>query len=267
LVVTALAKAIRRALGSLVPDGTLITTDLLSSDNQAEISEVERLQAENFIPRQDVKKQEFRHWLSHYEETFGFPMRVILAKVDDQIRGFLMFHESVQYDLIAIDYLACDATPAVHGMLFRKMIEQVRMVARASGIGSVVFEAEDPAGLAKGDDIRRAEARIHKFQSYGARIIDGLRYLAPDMETFGVIGAEEPYLLMHSAVGAQPPSLRAERVREILEFMYKVWYRNWFSLRFKNNLPKLSAYIESVHYHVTSRSSDQQFYPLTTLPD
>jgi hypothetical protein len=113
-----------------------------------------------------------------------------------------MFHESVDHNLIVIDYLACDSILVVHGVLFGKILDQLKMVAHASGIGSVVFEVEDPGAITNGKHLLRAKARIRKFQSHDARVIDGLRYLAPDMDNFGVGGAEDPFFLMHSAIGA-----------------------------------------------------------------
>jgi hypothetical protein len=189
-------------------------------------------------------------------------MRVISAKVNDEIKGYSMFHENIEHDLIVIDYLACDSTLVVHGVLFGKILDQLKMVAHASGISAVVFEVEDPSAIGDKQHLMRAKARIRKFQSQGARVIDGLRYLAPDMDNFGESGAEEPFFLMHAAIGAQPSFLRKERVNEIVGFMYKMWYRNWFSLRFKDREQELDDYVNSLYQSVISQSSGLDKYPL-----
>jgi hypothetical protein len=111
LVVRALAEACHRALNALEPDTTVIRTEVLDFHNQNDVTAVEILFGENVLPNQNVSADDFRYWLKNYEETFGLAMRVIVARKDEHIGGLLMFHESVEYDLIVIDYVACRGVP------------------------------------------------------------------------------------------------------------------------------------------------------------
>jgi pimeloyl-ACP methyl ester carboxylesterase len=248
LVALALIDAFHRGFNALEPDTTVFRTDILDPRNKDDVRDAEELLDENFLDSQNVTKEDFRHWLPIYEQTFGLPMRVIVARVDERIRGVLMFHESPPDGLIVIDYVACRQESAIDGLLFRKLIAQLRGRAKSTGIPSVVFEIEDPSKCT-GADANRARARLRKFEAFGARTIGGLSYLAPDMQDFGV-AQEEGYLLMHVSSGLQPATLRRRRVQQIVRFLYTTWYGNWFSRRFKGREEELRAYVEGLYERV-----------------
>jgi pimeloyl-ACP methyl ester carboxylesterase len=240
LVVRALVDACHRALNALEPDTTVLRTEILDPHNKSDVEAAETLLGENFLTSQNVSAEDFRYWLAKYEETFGLPLRVIVAREDERIEGLLMFHESAADGLIVIDYVACRGEPGVQRVLFHKLLGQLRARATSAGIPSVVFELEDPAAL-RGPAFDRARARLRKFEAFGARSIGGLRYLAPNMDEFGASGVENAYLLMHVCNGLQPATLRRGRVQKIVRFLYTVWYRNWFSRRYVGREAELQA--------------------------
>jgi hypothetical protein len=254
LVVHELVKACRRAFTALEPDATVFRTEILDSTNKADVEAAERVLGENFLTSQNVSAEDFRHWLAKYEETFGLPLRVIVAREDEHINGVLMFHESRDDDLIVIDYVACRGEQGVQGLLFSKLLAQLRARAVSGGIASVVFEAEDPAAL-KGSESVRARARLRLFEKQGARSIGVIRYLAPNMDGFGATDEESAYILMHVCNGLQPATLRRARVQKIVRFLYTVWYRNWFSRRYVGRRAELKDYVEALYERVAGASA------------
>jgi pimeloyl-ACP methyl ester carboxylesterase len=260
LVVRALVDACHRALNALEPDTTVLRTEILDPHNKADVEAAETLLGENFLTSQNVSAEDFRFWLAKYEETFGLPLRVIVARQDERIEGLLMFHQSAADGLIVIDYVAVRRESKVQSLLFRKLLGQLRARATSAGISSVVFEMEDPAAL-RGPGFDRARARLRRFEALGARSIGGLRYLAPNMEEFGASG-EDSYLLMHICSGLQPATLSRARVQKIVRFLYTVWYRNWFSRRYVGREAELQAYVEALYERVAATTTLPERCPL-----
>jgi hypothetical protein len=246
-VVEVLSQACRRAFSALEPDATVCRTEILDPHKIDDVKATEALFGENFGANANVAAMDFRYWLVNYEKTFGIPMRVIVARVNDDIHGVLMFHESISESLIVVDYVACRARTEVPRLLFDKLVDQLRLRAKSAGIESVVFEIEDPA-MRSGKDAARAHARVRMFQARDGRIIGGLSYLAPDMQDFGA--AQESYLLMHVSSSLPPSTLSRLRVRRIVGFLYKTWYANWFSRRFAGREDELKAYVEGLYERV-----------------
>jgi pimeloyl-ACP methyl ester carboxylesterase len=252
-VVTAVVDACRRSLRALEPDVTVYKTDILDPKETSDLKAVEALLGENFLTGQKMRADDFRYWLKNYEEKFGLPMRVMLAREDERIIGVLMFHESVADSLIIIDYVACTTDVRVEGIALRKLIGQVRARAASIGIESVVFELEDPSAL-KAPDVDRARARVRKFQAFGGRTITGVRYLAPDMDNFGG-GTETPLLLMYVAHGVPPKALPRARVQKIVNFVYAVWWRNWYSRHYEGREKELDAYVYGLYNRVAGSAA------------
>lgn len=265
LVVRTLAAAFRRAFNALVPDTTILRTQILDPRNLADVLAAEALFGENFVASQNVTPEDFRHWLTNYEEKFGFPMRVILARVDEQIHGLLMFHESHADGLAVIDYVACRRESGLQSRLFAMLLKQLRARIASTGISSVVFEVEDPS-TRHGSAADRARARVRRFEALGARTIGGLRYLAPDMQEIGPAG-EESFLLMHVSSSRSPPTLRRSHVQRIVRFLYLTWYRNWFSHRFNGREAELQEYVEGLYQRVAGDASRlPEVFPLEGPP-
>jgi pimeloyl-ACP methyl ester carboxylesterase len=262
VVVRVLVEACQRAFNTLEPDTTVLRTEILDPHAIEDVLAAEALFGENFGASQNVTAEDFRYWLLKYEETFGLPLRVILARVNDRIQGVLMYHESLADGLIVVDYVACRTEVGVPNLLFSKLVGQVRARAASDGIPSVVFEIEDPSAR-QGEAAARALARLRKFEALGARTIDDLRYLAPDMQDFGVGQGEEGYLLMHVSSGLQPPNLRRARVQKIVRFLYMTWYSNWFSKRFAGREEELRTYVEGLYTRVAGDATKlPEVFPL-----
>jgi pimeloyl-ACP methyl ester carboxylesterase len=265
VVVLALRQACHRAFNAAEPDTSVFRTEILDPDITADVQAAEAILADNFDASQNVTAKDFRYWLKEYEVTFGFPMRVIVARVNEDIEGALMFHESVADDLIVIDYVASRKESGVSGLLFGKLVEQVRARAKSTGISSVIFEIEDPS-TREGADADRARARLRKFEALGARTIGGLNYVAPDMQDFGT-AKEESYLLMHVSSGLQPATLRRTRVQAIVRFLYMTWYGNWFSRRFAGREAELRNYVGGLYERVAGDGAKlPELCPLTGRP-
>jgi pimeloyl-ACP methyl ester carboxylesterase len=262
LVVVALRQACHRAFNAVEPDTTVVRTEILDPDNTKDVQAAEAILAENFDASQNMTAKDFRYWLKEYEVTFGFPMRVIVARVNEDIEGALMFHESVDDDLIVIDYVASRKESGVSSLLFGKLVEQVRARAKSTGISSVVFEIEDPS-TREGAEADRARARLRKFEALGARTIGGLNYVAPDMQDFGT-AKEGSYLLMHVSSGLQPATLRRTRVQAIVRFLYMTYYSNWFSRRFAGREADLRNYVGGLYERVAGGGAKlPELCPLT----
>lgn len=259
LVVRALATACHRALNASDPDATVLRTEILDPENQDDVEAVESLLGDNFLPNQNVSIADFRHWLAKYEELFGLAMRVMIARIDERIDGVLMFHESVVDGLIVVDYVTCRDVTGLHGLLFKKLVVQLRARARAAGISSVVFEVEDPSALESQRACDRARARIRKFEQLGARTIGDIHYIAPDMDGFSG-SSENPYFLMHVCDGRQPTRLHRDRVNAIVRFMYTVWYKNWFSRQFADREAELHARVWKLYERVAGREANLPEY-------
>jgi hypothetical protein len=151
-------------------------------------------------------------------------LHVLVAKVNGTIRAFTMFHEGA--DLILVDYIAVQRGAGHDGLLVDRLVARIKERAAALGNIPIVFEVQDPSG--KDVDRKRALARVRYFQRLGARTINGVRYVAPNMRSVEE-GDELPHLLMYACVGEAPSSLPPKAVHKILANIYEVWYRNWFS--------------------------------------
>ncbi|WP_187371419.1 esterase/lipase family protein [Methylobacterium oryzihabitans] len=254
-IINALSDACYRAFNTTNPDATILRTEFLDPKNRKDVEETETLLGSNFLSYQNVSSEDFRYWLNNYEHTFGLPMRVLLARQDETIAGMLMFHESMADNMIVIDYIACRSEAEFQHIPFQKLVRQLRSRASSVGISSVVFELQNPSYL-KGSEAARARARIRRFQSLGARCIVNLRYQAPNMDEFGSIAEESSYFLMHVSAGAQPETLSRSRVQKIVQFLYTVWYRNWFSRRFGASQNELDEYVDNIYRRVAGIDAD-----------
>jgi pimeloyl-ACP methyl ester carboxylesterase len=229
---TAVRSALRWARHSFPPDGigVLTHTEALDITNQSDVHAVNALATELFEPGDAMRPKDLSHWLNNYQENWQLQLNVLVAKVNGKIRGFTMFHESDE--LILVDYIAASTEKdgTTHkaydrSPLVEQMVEQLRKRSNALGRVPFVFEVDDPSSSA---DPRRARARIKLFKKFGARTIKGLAYLAPHMESMAG-GDEMPHILMYVAPGVQPNTLSGNAVTNIIQAIYLVWYRNWFS--------------------------------------
>jgi hypothetical protein len=160
--------------------------------------------------------------------------------------GVLMFRESATEGLIVIDYVAC-REGRLQSLLFSKLLAQLQARVTSTGIPSVAFEIQDPAALT-GQERAHAAARLRRFERLGARSVGDLRYLAPNMDEFGMANEETPYLLMHVSNGISPTNLTG--VQRIVHFLYTVWYRNWFSRSYAGREAELQTYVDTLYERV-----------------
>ena len=235
--------ALRWARNSFPPDRMLIETGALDLTKPDEIDEVMNLMTERVLPDQGVLAEDLKHWLENYQESWELRLSVLVARINGRIRAFMMFHESPE--LIVVDYVATQAADGHSTLLVPLMAKQLTERSRSLGGAPIVFEVEDPKGA--GVDSKEAMARIALFRRFGARVIAGVHYLAPDMQTMKA-GDEMPYLLMYARPGAIPASLDGDEVKRIVQRLYLVWYRNWFSHR--PNADAHEQYLESLYAKV-----------------
>jgi pimeloyl-ACP methyl ester carboxylesterase len=223
------AQAVRSALNwarnSFPPDGLLLETVGLDVRKPLEIEAVMKLQAERFLPREAVRSDDLRHWLENYQESWELRLSVLVGKANELSLAFLMFHESAEF--IVVDYIASAEKHPLSQILVSRLIAQLAERSRKLGGLPIVFEAEDPR--APLGDKRTAQARLRLFQPFGARVIDGVKYLEPDMTNL-TAGNEAPSLLMYARPDAATPvALSRNEVSTIVGKLYRTWYRNWFS--------------------------------------
>ena len=138
-------------------------------------------------------------------------------------------------------------------LVAKQRLDEPIQVVRSRSLGGVpvVFEVEAPQ-TTPGDG--EAAARIRLFRSRGARVITGLNYVAPNMDTMDA-GDEAPYQLMYARPGVMPAALGRKEVTRILNQLYNVWYLNWFSNR--PNAAEHGAYLQHLHTTVASTVEDK----------
>lgn len=247
--------ALRYARNAFPADGLLVQTGAIDLDEQQQLTAVLGLLAARFLPSQGIRKEDLRHWLQNYQEKWELRLSVLLAMVNGRVLAFTMFHEGDR--LIVVDYIAAATEPDVPaGLLVRRMIAQLTERSVSLGGAPIVFEVEDPD--APGVDRGEAKARIRLFNRLGARVIEGVSYLAPNMETMEE-GDETRYRLMYARAGLMPQALDKKEVDRILRLLYQVWYRNWFS--HLPNAHKHETYLKSLYEKV--RESIEPVCPLT----
>jgi pimeloyl-ACP methyl ester carboxylesterase len=214
--------ALRWARHSFPADGLLIKTEALDWTRQDEIDAVLTIMSDRFLPGQAVRPNDLRRWLEQYQEHWQLRLSVLVAKVNGKICGFIQFHEGPS--LVIVDYIATERNNPLSESLTQRMVAQLRE--RSSTLyASIVFEVEDPSAATRPGE---AAARIVLFERFGARVIGGVDYLAPNMETMAA-GDETPYLLMYARAGRAPDFLTQAQVQEFFTQLYTVWYKNWFS--------------------------------------
>lgn len=253
---TAVRNALRWVRHSFPANGILITTEALDLGNPRDIDAVNELATELFEPGQAMNPRDLLHWLHHYQEEWALKLSVLVAKVNGELGGFLMFHEGEE--LILVDYIATRKGLAHGSVLVDRMVEQLKRRSLSLGRIPIVFEVEDPKTAA---DPTKARARIKVFAGRGACQIEGLEYLAPHMETLAP-GDEIRHLLMYVRPDANPGSISKAAVAKILRSIYRIWYKNWFS--HLPNAEQRESYLASLHSRLEGGLKDQ--YELRAAP-
>jgi hypothetical protein len=243
-VCTSIVRALRQAWDSFPPDRIVMQTCALNAESKREIQAVIDLQNDGFSPSAQIRIADLEYWVDHYEATFGVHLALIVAKIDENIVGFMMFHEFPRW--IVVDYVAVRQDTEARSVVLRLLMDRLNARARALDV-SVIFEVEDPDHL-PGEHDKSAAARIRLFEMYGARVIKGLRYLAPHMDRFPATGQEEKYLLMYARPTMEDHLTQSE-VQEIVNVMYGTWYRNWFSRG--HDSPNRDSYLDGLIETVT----------------
>lgn len=226
------------------PDGSLIRTLAIRPTENDLLTKSLELHDEHFTSSQSVRRDDAEYWLSHYKERFGIGLRMFAAVLNDEVRAFLMFHEDGDKDIAVVDYLVARGGNALDRVLVDKLVDRLRAVLMTSDVRTVVFEVARP--VAGTESFKEDSARIRLFEQRGARVIPNLEYVAPSMDgTFSQDG-EQPSLIMAGSRGHMSTTLPWSRVREIVEYLYKTWYRNWLSRRFQSDLPALEHYLNAL---------------------
>lgn len=255
LIVDSTINFLHQALSSFPSDKVVVQTNALNVDLTKEIDDVIELQNEEFAPCAHIRKDDLVYWIKNYEINFGIHLSVVVAKINDDILGFLMFHEHIKW--IVIDYIVIKNSIEIDNIRNRTAVGELiktklvaRLLVRAKELDvPVIFEVEDPSFLQE-EESQKAKARIRLFEREGARVIQGFAYLAPHMEHISMPGHEEKYLLMYARPGKVQDELIQSEVKEIVDFLYNTWYRNWFS--HTSNIIELETYLKNLFVKVTS---------------
>ena len=102
--------------------------------------------------------EDLRKCFDEFELRWGICPRMLVAKVNDRIRGFCLFSETQRG--IFVGYIAVErGSPKL--LLLGRMIEQLRRRAAALGDLPVIFEVRDPR--VAGRESRRDQARIRSL--------------------------------------------------------------------------------------------------------
>jgi pimeloyl-ACP methyl ester carboxylesterase len=248
---TIIDEVIERARGHLPSDASLIQTVAIQATDKALLQESLALHNSEFTPSQAVRKDDAEYWLSHYERQFGTRLHMIAGQVDRACRAFLMFHQDVQRNIAVVDYLVSLGKDDLDRVVTKKLEQRLRAILEESGVQYIVFEVARPQ---EGEGGKRDRARIRRFEQSGARVIPQLAYTAPSMAGSFDESGEEASLLMVASAGALLPTIAWSKVRELVEYIYKTWYRNWFSHREAENPERLESYLTRLADRVLSHA-------------
>lgn len=265
--------ALLRGLEPATMDSTVISTRQVAIHDHELLSDFVRVEKEYFGIDLAVTREDMVHWLENYERQFGIKVRLIVGLAGGKPRGFLMFHEDRQRNIIVIDYFATrtrmetmgasaggratnpgiEARASQHEALIDQLVsyklaERLRELALRSNIPRVIFEVEAPiAGSANEGECK---ARIRMFRRLGARVIEGPHYLAPSMARPGQQDQEVPCHIMYVLLGPMPPSVSRSEVEDIIDYLYRVWYGNWMSFRHKDSQTYVDDYLRKLSTRV-----------------
>lgn len=224
-LVAALKKSLREARRTLAPDGFHLCTEHLDPDNLSDLEEVISLQHERFPAHVHIEGDDLRGCFLNYERCHGIRPYTIVARLNRVIRGFMLFSEAE--NMLVVGYLA--VVKDAEAIVAERLIERLRDIARSKGNIPAVFEVQSSDG-----------PKIRFFGRYGAKIISGLTYVAPDMTDIGGRRLEESHVIMFGKSGTLPEAMSRERVLHIIGTFYRVAYRCWFSERYESKC--LDAY-------------------------
>jgi pimeloyl-ACP methyl ester carboxylesterase len=225
-IVRVVGEALHRARRTFPCDGVHIYTEFLDLTNAVDVAAVIQLQHDRFPPSAHMFGEDLQRALDSYENQWGLRMNIIVARVNGVISGFTLFSETEH--ALCVGYLVA-RKGVIRDWITQKLVEQLKRRSRELGDLPVVFEARDPD--TPGAERRRDRARIKIFERLGARVIEGVYFLAPDMYRFPNPGAEEPYLLMYGKPGTMPSRLQHDEVRRLVTAFYNAAYRLWFAHR------------------------------------
>src|SRR5579862_7639723 len=218
----AVASAVTRARTACAEDVTQFHTESLDITNAEDLAAVVRLQHDSFPAHAHMSADDLRRCLSNYKAKWAIAPHAVVAKMNGKVCAFLLYSETPT--VFVAGYL-CVESGVAGEFITSKIVHRLREHSRESGDKPVLFEVRRPI---KGQaDRREARARIKLFELYGARVIRGIDYVAPDMSRFPE-DAPEPYLLMYGRSGQMPPALSASAVASFVEQMYRVSYECWF---------------------------------------
>jgi hypothetical protein len=219
-----LRRILHRARASLSPDGMHLYTEVLDINNTKDVDAVIQIQHERFPPSAYMFAEDLRCCMDSYERNWGVRPKALLAKVNGEVVGFSLYSETAR-SMVAGYLAVSERSPK--NVITQSIISQLGRRSRELGDLPIIFEVRDPEG--KYSEPAKDTARIKLFQRYGARIIDSVYLLVPDMEHFPNPGAEEPYLIMYGRPGSMPAELTREEIRIIVSDLYNIFYRYWFS--------------------------------------
>lgn len=251
-------KALRRAHRSwAVPNGITARTDTVDPTDRNGVDDVLELMRDAFRGEDQLDDGDLRYWLEHYEGTFpGIRLVFLTAFWNGALAGMVMLHEAPAPRLIVVDYIVVKRGVWNRGLVFDLLRDQLEKRARSTSVTDVVFEVEHPEHAARRS---RAAARIRMFEQCGARVVEDCAYRSVDMHTVPTPPCERPHHLMCAAYGMdrERDRISGARVREIVEFLYLTWYRNWLSRR--TNAPAIARYLEELCTNVTTTIPNECF--------
>jgi pimeloyl-ACP methyl ester carboxylesterase len=246
VIINDVIEGARRHLPS---DASLVRTVAIEPTDPELLQQSLALHNKGFTPSQAVRKDDAEYWLSHYEREFDIRLRMIAGQVDGACRAFLMFHEDTRRNVAVVDYLVSLDQGELDSFVTKKLVDRLRATLQDGGVQYIIFEVARPRD---GDEGKRDRARIRRFEQGGARVIPQLNYFAPSMSGSFDESGEEPGLLMVASIGAPLSAIPWSKVRELVEYVYRTWYRNWFSRREAQNLEGLERYLKQLSERVLS---------------
>jgi pimeloyl-ACP methyl ester carboxylesterase len=219
-----LARSILRGHQAIPVHGSIVRTETLGLTQDRDLAEAVALQHDRFAADAHMRLDDLRACLANYERRWGLRPQLLVTRVDSKIEGMMLFSETAA--ALVVGLLAVRPS-AWSSIVTHQLVTRLGERSRELGDRPILFEVQVP----QGDDDRRAWARVRLFQRYGARVMEGVRFLSPDMSSFPERDTEREYLVMYGRPGHPQRELRRQDVATFIASMYEAFYFCWFETR------------------------------------
>jgi hypothetical protein len=188
----------------------------ITNSQDPQLEEALALYRRKFAPEVQIPEDQIQKWIDDRQDDRR-PITFVIAQRDNKVVGFIhySFDRVVKYAMVS--YVA------VVSNCFGQLMDYLKADLHKRGCIGVIFEVErlQPGLRFNEYEIRRR--RLVIFQHFGARVLEGVRYLQPGLSPERVEATQELHLMFAPILFARTYMARAE-VKDLLRFIYLEWY-------------------------------------------